>query len=116
MFYDVGHPAIRELKMTTLQTKPLIRFLWHFLENFQIEDMGHGNFTIELVSVDTSDVLSVEACIDEFVTSIDRMWMAEFKEHDALQQHTPGPRPPATPPPSHLFSHSKELRPPKERT
>lgn len=66
MLHDLGQDAnVVELRKSVLHGRSLLHFVERFPYNFVIEDLGHGNFTLETVSMDVSDVSMIEAAIAE---------------------------------------------------
>merc|ERR1719401_820037 len=60
--HDLGQEAkIVEMRKELLGGRPLLQFVKIFDENFFIEDLGHGAFRIELLSLDVTDTSAVEA-------------------------------------------------------
>lgn len=67
VLHDLGQePKIVELRKDVLHGKPLLQFIRVFPGNFGIEDMGNGNFMIELTWLDVSETSMIPGAVEEF--------------------------------------------------
>jgi len=67
VLHDLGQePKVVELRKEVLHGRPLLQFIRVFPRNFGIEDLGNGNFMIELNSPDVIDTSMIEEAAQEF--------------------------------------------------
>jgi len=73
VLHDLGQdPKIVELRKQILNGRSLLQFIKVFPFNFGIEDMGNGNFTIDLSSLDVSETSMIKDAAEEFATEFVR--------------------------------------------
>merc|ERR1711920_1079342 len=66
VLHDLGQdPEVVEIKKDVLKSMALLRFLRCFPSNFQLTDLGNGNFSTGLVSIDCDDLNPLYDCMVE---------------------------------------------------
>merc|ERR1712183_921048 len=64
VLHDLGQdPAVVEIKKEVLKSMAILHFLRCFPLNFQLTDLGNGNFIAELLPVDCDDLNPVYDCV-----------------------------------------------------
>mmetsp|Transcript_109962 Transcript_109962/g.275445 ORF Transcript_109962/g.275445 Transcript_109962/m.275445 type:complete len:441 (+) Transcript_109962:105-1427(+) len=73
VLHDLGQdPKIVELRKQILNGRSLLQFIKVFPFNFGIEDLGNGNFTIDLAQLDVSETSMIKDAAAEFATEFVR--------------------------------------------